>query len=262
MNFLKLTVLGSGSCVVEQNHRASSGYILEVGGKVLMVDTGTGSTGNIPDTDYSVQDIDAVVNTHRHPDHISDLLPVIQDKVVRSFSDEEGAVTLYGPEGHIEYLEDRIHHEMMDKPSEMQEKFGFTVNIQEIETEQTIAHDLEMSSVEALHGPEGFRCLSLRFDSGEKSVVFTGDTDYNPELESFAKGADLLITDCSRPAGEDVEGHMNAEECARLAERSGVETLVLSHLYPQAEKEDLKPQAQEIFGGNVVVAEDNMVRDF
>lgn len=262
MNFLKLTVLGSGSCVIEQNHRASSGYVLEMAGKVLMVDTGTGSTGNIPDTDYSVQDIDAVVNTHRHADHISDLLPVIQDKVVRSFSAEEESLTLYGPEGHVKYLEDRIHHEMMEKPSEMQEKFDFAVDIQEIKDEQEISEDLVMRSVEALHGPEGFKCLSLKFDSGEKSVVFTGDTDYNPELESFADGADLLVADCSRPAGEEVEGHMNAEECARLAERAGVETLVLSHLYPQAEKEDLKPQAQEIFDGKVVVAEDLMVLDF
>lgn len=259
VNFLKLTVLGSGSCVIEQNHRASSGYILEIAGKVMMVDTGTGSTGNIPDTDYSVQDIDVVINTHRHPDHISDLVPVLQDKVVRSFSTEEGRVTLYGPEGHVEYLEDRMFHEMLEKPSEIKEKFGFTVDIHEIEDEQSIAEDLLMSSVEALHGPEKFKCLSLKFESEGESVVFTGDTDYNPQLEDFAEGADLLITDCSRPADEQVEGHMNVEECARLAERAGVDTLVLSHLYPRAEKEDLNSQTKGIFDGEVLVAEDGMV---
>lgn len=224
-----------------------------------MVDTGTGSTKNISEVGKNVEDLDAVVNTHRHPDHISDLVPIVQDKVVRSFSIEEPDIALYGPEGHREYLEDRMMHEMVEKPSTVEENFGFDLEVVEIGSREEISEDLEMEAVEALHGPESFRCLSLKFSSEDRELVFTGDTDYNPELESFAEGADMLVADCSRPGDEEVEGHMNAEECGKLAERAGVDTLVLSHLYPQSEGHDLEAQAGEFFGGEVVVAEDLMV---
>jgi len=224
-----------------------------------MVDTGTGSTKNISRTGNTVEEIDAVVNTHRHPDHISDLVPVVQDKVVRSFSDEEPGIALYGPEGHREYLEDRMMHEMVEEPSDIEEDFGFGLEIVEIGSSEKVSEDLELEAVEALHGPESFVCLSLKFSYGEKELVFTGDTDYNPELEVFAEGADMLVADCSRPGGEEVDGHMNAEECGKLAEEAGVETLVLSHLYPQSEGHNLEEQAREFFGGEIVAAEDLMV---
>lgn len=254
---MKLVVIGSGSCVVDQSHRASSAYVLEIGEKTLMVDTGTGSTRNLRESGYSVDDLDAVVNTHRHPDHISDLVPLIQDKVVRSFSQEEPGLKLYGPEGHEEYLHDRMKHEMMESPDSISE-CGFDLDLNIIQGSQEIFDAVEMSSVEAVHGPEGFRCLSLRFEVDGKSIVFTGDTDYNPELEDFAEGADVIVTDCSRPSGEEVEGHMNVDECARLASEAGVGHLLLSHLYPEAEQEDLEKEASRIFSGEITVAEDGM----
>lgn len=221
-----------------------------------MIDSGTGSLKNLAET-ASVQVVDAVVNTHRHPDHISDLLPFIQDKVVRSFSSEEQDLEIYGPEGQKEYLEDRMRHEMMEHPSDIREKFGFDLSVKNLEASQSIV-DFSVESLEALHGPEGFKCVSLKFSLNGKVVVFTGDTDYNPELESFAEGADLLVTDCSRSGSEEVSGHMNVGECATLAEKAGVDRLLLSHLYPQAEEHDLKSQASEKFAGEVVVAEDLM----
>lgn len=258
---MNLVVIGSGSCVIKQDNRASSAYLLDFGEKLIMVDTGTGSTRNLEETGYSVDEVDAVVNTHRHPDHISDLIPLIQDKVVRSFTGKETDLKLYGPEGHKEYVRDRMNHEMVESPDSIS-GFGFELNVNTIEAEQRIFESVQMSSVEALHGPEGFTCLSLRFDSGGKSVVFTGDTDYNPVLEEFGLDADVLVADCSRPGDESVEGHMNVEECARLASEAEVGHLVLSHLYPEAEDQDLEKQASRIFSGEITVAEDNLRIDF
>lgn len=225
-----------------------------------MIDTGTGSTKNLSAIGFTVDELDAVINTHRHPDHVSDLVPVIQDKVVRSFSQEEPAVTLYGPEGHSEYLHDRMKHEMVDLPDEIEENFGFGFEIVEISGEEELDDNTVMKSIEALHGPEGFKCLSLRIE-GEKTVVFTGDTDYNEALEEFASGADLLVTDCSKPDELKAAGHMTPTESARIAERAGVETLLLSHLYPEIEDYDIVSKAEETFSGEVLKAEDLMTID-
>ncbi|MDY6776928.1 MAG: MBL fold metallo-hydrolase [Candidatus Nanohaloarchaea archaeon] len=254
---MKLTVLGSGSCVVKQGERSSSAYVLEIGSRTFMIDSGTGSLKNLPETDYSVEDLDGVISTHRHPDHISDLVPLVQDKLVRSFEKDENDILILGPEGHREYLIDRIHHEMAENIEDFNEKFGFELKIDELRPQQVFkTDDVRVEVQQAEHGPEDFECLSVRVSSGENTVVFTGDTDYHEQLVDFSENADILVTDCSRPSGKEIDGHMNAEQCGKLAERANVNKLVLSHLYPQAEAEDVGKQASEVFGGAIVVAED------
>lgn len=258
---MRLTVLGSGSCVAEQTHRASSAYILEASNGKLLIDTGTGSLRNLVKAGFDVKDVDKVFSTHRHPDHVSDLIPLIQDKVVRSFSEDESDLEVYGPEGHRDYVFDRMRHEMVDTPEVFQEKFGFDLKVNELEASNSF-EKFSLEALKALHGPGSFSCLSLKFCFENKTIVFTGDTDFNPELVEFAGDADLFVTDCSRPSDVDVEGHMNVDECAELAEKADVGKLVLSHLYPSAEEEDLKKQASQKFEGEIVVAEDLLSIDF
>ncbi|MFB6204584.1 MAG: MBL fold metallo-hydrolase [Candidatus Nanohaloarchaea archaeon] len=255
---MKLHVLGSGSCMVDQQDRTPSGYLLQVDGKNFLVDTGTGVTRNLPELGLTVDDIDAVINTHRHPDHISDLVPVVQDKVVRSFAQEEPAITLYGPEGHIQYLEDRMKHEMVDMPGDIEEKFGFGFEIVEMGGRIELSDNTVMKTLEAEHGPEGFKCLSLRIEGPDRTIVFTGDTDYFEELGEFAEDADLLVTDCSKPDELKAEGHMTPTESAKVASRGEVDTLLLSHLYPETDGYDIVSKASKTFSGKVVEAEDLM----
>lgn len=252
---MKLHVLGSGSCIVAQK-RTSSGYVIENDGSFVMVDTGTGTTKMLREKGFSTDQLDAVINTHRHPDHVSDLVPIIQDKVVRSFDQDEPDLTLYGPEDHLDYLKDRMHHEMREHWTDFEQKFGFKLDVRELDEENQI-EDLKVQSFPAEHGPEDFNCVSLRV-SGEKTVFFTGDTDYFEGLTENASGADIVVTDCSKPDELKAEGHMTPTESAKVAQEAEAETLVLSHLYPEAEESDIKEKASEVFTGEIVVAEDLM----
>lgn len=252
---MKLKVLGSGSCIVEQE-RTSSGYLLETDDMVLMIDTGTGTTDMLRRAEVRTDELDAIINTHRHPDHISDLVPIIQDKIVRSFQQGEPDIQLLGPEGHIDYLESRVFHEMKEDIHEFEELFGFKVSIRELEDASNIK-DLEVEASEADHGPEGFKCTSVKFSS-DRTVFFTGDTDYFEGLARNASGADMVVADCSKPDDEKVEGHMTPSECAKVARDSGADKLVLSHLYPEAEASDIKESASKFFDGDIVIAEDLM----
>jgi len=252
---MKLHVLGSGSCLVAQK-RTSSGYLIETSDSLVMLDTGTGTTKTMREKGFSTRELDAIVNTHRHPDHVSDLVPIIQDKVVRSFSEEEPNLTLYGPEDHIHYVKDRMHHEMREHWEDFNEKFGFRIDVKELNKTDEIA-GLKVESFYAEHGPEDFNCVSLKL-SEEKTVFFTGDTDYFEGLAENASGADMIVADCSKPDELKSEGHMTPSECAKVAQKADVETLVLSHLYPEAEESDIAEKASEIFKGEIIVAEDLM----
>ncbi|GEM_PF-741701 len=252
----KLTILGSGSCIINQNNRCSSGYIVE-NKEVVMVDSGTGSTTNIHDSEYVVEDITAVFSTHRHPDHISDLVPIVQDKVVRSMTSETAnELSLFGPEGHKKYVKDRMSHEMAESPQTVSEKF-YPLKVEVLESVQDFG-ELKVETMKTDHGPEGFDCLSLVFETEESSIGFTGDTDYFEGLEEFFQRVDLLVTDCSAPDHLKKEGHMTPTECGKLARKAEVGKLVLSHLYPDCDRHDIVSTAKKEFNGDIVVAEDLM----
>ncbi|PSH01510.1 MAG: hypothetical protein BRC26_03355, partial [Nanohaloarchaea archaeon QH_8_44_6] len=76
------------------------------------------------------------------------------------------------------------------------------------------------------------------------------------QLVEFAESVDLIVADCSKPHGEKVKGHMTPVECANLARDAGADKLVLSHLYPEIDPSEAEEAAREIFGGEVVVADD------
>lgn len=253
---MRLHILGSGSCLVAQE-RTSSGYLLETENSLVMIDTGAGTTKRIREKGFSTDQIDAIINTHRHPDHVSDLVPIIQDKVVRSFDQSEPDITLYGPEEHLEYLESRMHHEMREHWEDFEEKFGFLLQIEEIEDTSQVSN-LKLNSFPAEHGPEGFNCASLELSGDNTTIFFTGDTDYFDQLSKNASGSDIIVADCSKPDKLKSEGHMTPTECARVARDAGAQTLVLSHLYPEAENSDIKHVASSVFNGEIVVAEDLM----
>lgn len=253
---MKLHVLGSGSCIVSQE-RCSAGYLIESEDTILMIDSGTGTSDMLRRKGVETSDIDAIINTHRHPDHISDLIPIVQDKVVRSFEQDEPDIFLYGPSGHLDYLESRIFYEMKEDSDEFGSSFGFNLDMSEVETISDVA-GFKIESFSAEHGPEGFECVSLHISKNSKTIFFTGDTDYFEGLSKNAAGADVLVADCSKPDDRKAEGHMTPTECAQVAEAAGVETLVLSHLYPEAEESDIVESAEKAFDGNIVVAEDLM----
>src|SRR6056297_1317820 len=68
---MKYIPLGTGSCVPDYR-KNSSGALLEINRKLILIDCGTGILHTIPKTDYDYKDIDAIFITHLHLDHIND----------------------------------------------------------------------------------------------------------------------------------------------------------------------------------------------
>jgi ribonuclease BN (tRNA processing enzyme) len=54
---------------------------------------------------------------------------------------------------------------------------------------------------------------------------------------------------------------MTASEAGRLAEGSGAELLVLTHLWPTADHDRMLREARAVFGGEVVLAEELLTID-
>ena len=66
----------------------------------------------------------------------------------------------------------------------------------------------------------------------DKSVVFSGDTDYTESLVELAKEANLLVAECSFPE-KKVIGHLNLVMLQKVVDQARPMRVILSHLYPE-----------------------------
>lgn len=247
---MKLTVLGSGTCVPSAQ-RCSPGYYLETNDTTLLVDCGSGVLRQLDRAGKDFSALDAVFITHAHPDHIADLLPLIHALVAAPGLTIKKPVPVFGPP-EIGTFIDACVFSLMKRIETLPVMFNEAGDKIDI-------NDLFVFSSKTLHSENSF---AYRFEQGERSVVLTGDSDYERSLVEFSMKATLLIADCSFPDEEKVAGHMTPRECGRLAKEAGVRTLILSHIYPShyPETERVK-ECRKVYDGTVILAEDLMEFD-
>ncbi|RJQ49209.1 MAG: MBL fold metallo-hydrolase [Nitrospiraceae bacterium] len=247
---MKLIILGSGTCVPSLK-RNSPGYYLEAEDYRLLVDCGSGTLLQLERAGKSYKNIDAVFITHKHPDHFSDLMPLIQALLATPQFKREKELLITAPEGFAEYYEKAIAS-ILGTPQD------FLIKLAVIDETDTMEFGpLHIAAGKTVHSHDS---ISYRFEYGGKSVVFTGDADYDQKIIDLAANADLLIADCSFPDSQKAKGHLSSKECGLIARKAGVKKLVLSHIYPSSIPDTERVhEAMEVFNGKIVLAEDLMV---
>jgi len=246
---MRLTILGSGTGVPSLG-RGSPAYLLETLQSTNLVDIGGGALRQLERTGVSYRNVDAVFVTHAHPDHIGDLIALIHALKATPGFTREAPLSLFGPPGFREFYEQRIasvatpptHFEI--RVREADERFEFS--------------DLRIETTPTVHSDQ-LHSIAYRFEQ-DKTIVFSGDADYDGRLIDLASGADILVLDCSFPDQLKWNGHLCASECGLIAAQANVKQLILSHLYPVPEDQDLRlQQARSSFAGEVHQAADFMV---
>ncbi|NOY64159.1 MAG: MBL fold metallo-hydrolase [Nitrospirae bacterium] len=247
---MKLVILGSGTCVPSLKRNAP-GYLIEVEGLNLLVDCGSGTLLQLEKAGRSYRDIETVFITHCHPDHISDLMPLIHALIATPEYTRKKPLRIVGSSLVGEYLDGCIWG-LLKRPD------SFSVDFYRVEGKMEF-HHLTLYSAKTLHSEDSF---AFRFEHKGHSLVFTGDADYSESLVELCTGADLLVADCSYPHELKRKGHLTPRECGIVASQAGVKHLILSHLYPTkySDKEILEECKRE-FNGRISIAEDLMEID-
>lgn len=245
---LKLTILGSGTCVPSLKRNAP-GYLLEAGKFRALVDCGCGTLTQLEKAGAGYKELDAVFITHRHPDHSAGIFPLIQALIATPGFTRTKDLFIIAPEGFREYYNMTVRS-LMGGVSP-----GF-VRIVEIFSGLETG-PFKVSAAKTVHSDDS---IAYRFEHNGRAIVFTGDADYDRGLIDISKGADLLIADCSFPDIMKVKGHLCSGECGLVAEKAGAKKLVLSHIYPaDIPDRDRITESRAAFGGEIILAEDLMV---
>jgi ribonuclease BN (tRNA processing enzyme) len=93
-------------------------------------------------------------------------------------------------------------------------------------------------------------------DTSGKSLVYSGDTGFCNELVDLAKGADLLILECSFPDGKEVEGHLTPSQAGLIASLARAKRLLLTHFYPECLATDIAAQCRKSYEGELILGND------
>ncbi len=247
---MKFTVLGSGTGW-PRLHRGAPAYLLQVAGENFLLDFGPATLPRLLRLGLSLDDIDAIFLSHFHPDHVTDLIPFLFATRYRLGYRRTKKVELYAGEGFKDFyagLKKAFGH-WVEPPEGLLE-------IQELSVQYESAFlrpPLEIRTAPVTHNPES---IAFRFDFEGKSLVYSGDTDYSPQLIELAREADLLVVECSFPEGQKVSGHLVPSLIGQMAGQAQVKKLLLTHLYPPCEGKDLLSPIRPYFSGEIIVAED------
>ena len=246
---MRLTVLGRSPAQPNPGE-ACAGYLFESRGARLLVDIGPGVVAELlrhrhPD------ELDAVVVSHMHPDHMLDLVTLRYVYPWRALPHDE-RLRLIMPPGSAEQLLDlargagsRTHFEDVFRVSEHDGRSPIPFS------------GMTLTPIETQHY---IPCWGFRGEADGRVLAYTADTAPCDGLLELATDADLLLTEATlRALDEDAvppepRGHLLAAEAGDAGRRANARRLVLTHL-PIDHEPSARSDAGDAFGAAVEVAE-------
>lgn len=255
---MKVTILGSGT-IIPSVERSCSSYLLRSGALTLLLDCGPGTLRRLGEFGIAPTEIDAIVLSHFHLDHVADLFPILMARWLGE-SASEHEIALIGPVGLRRYID-----LWMSIDAELRELTEPWLAAYRFDTREFGGIDLpwggetQLDTVRLKAGVTPHTASSVCYriaDESGKVLFYSGDTDYTEEILPLAQDADLAIMECSLPESAKVDGHLTPALAGRLAEKSAVRQLVLTHFYSAVFEENLSKLVSNAYSGKVNLARD------
>ena len=267
---MDIILTGTGSPMVDPN-RAGPSTLVKAGDQSFLVDCGRGVLMRAAAVGAQAANLTALLLTHLHSDHITDLSDIITTRWVTTVG--PNPLTIIGPPGTKAVVEAtlaalapdisyRIHHHAdITEPPE--------VHVQE----HTHGEVWNSAGVRITVAPTDHRpvepTIAFRIEHDGNSVVLAGDSVPCATLDELAAGADALVHTVirkdlvelspSQRLRDILDYHSSVEQAADTAARAGVGTLVLTHYVPPllpGQADQWRALAAASFGGRVELGDD------
>jgi ribonuclease Z len=231
-----LHLLGTGAAVSDPGRTTTMLAVQGDGGSVV-VDCGGDVFQQLCRAGIGADDLDAMIVTHEHPDHVSGF-PLFMEKIW--LAGRRRPIPVHGIRAAIDQA--RRVFEAFDTsgwegmpPIEWREV--------PLEPGAEVLRNARWR-ITATPGEHSVPVVALRIEDarGGGVVAYSCDTEKSDAVAELARGADLLVHEASG----DFPGHTTMEDAARVASAAGAERLVLVHLPPGVADGDLEA-AREIF---------------
>ena len=250
---MKLVVLGSGTSVPHAQ-RASPAYWLETSSGTLLLDISPDAAHRMAEEGLEWPALDAIWVSHFHLDHVGGLAPFLfGTKWAPQTANRSKPLKIFGPAGTRSWLE------AIDGANDYR-LFRQAFSIEVIELAAGAVFEIFQGlSACTFSTPHTHESLAIRLtENEESSLVYTADTGYAEELADFAKGANLLLMECSFRRNKPMPTHLELAEAMRLAQLAEPKRVLLTHLYPEWDGVDLVAEAKAFWSGETIAAVDGL----
>ena len=257
MTSFRVTILGSGTCVPRLD-RSASALLVETRSSKILMDIGPGTIHRLLAYGVTIFDLSHIFLSHFHPDHTSELVPLIFATKYPQGDRRSSRLDVFGGAGlNAFYKGLRAAYNQWIMLPETQLALH---ELGELSDSTLKFDDFSAAARPVDHRPES---LAYRIQTKEGlSMVYSGDTDECDALVALAQGTDLLICESAMPDQQKVPGHLTPSLAGAIASRAGAKRLVLTHLYPPCDQVDIVKQAHTTYKGPVIAAEDLMTFTF
>ncbi len=253
---MELTVLGSSGTYADRGG-ACTGYLISAGGAHVWLDCGPGTLGRLGGF-AELEDLDAIVISHEHPDHCLEL-PILYYAL--RYHRKRSLLPVFATAGTRSVIAG-----IVGKPTEAVFDWRIVSGGDVVEIGGG-----RWSFDRVDHPPE---TLAVKVEAEGRSFVFSSDTGPGWTGERFAEDVDLLLCEATfarnwreedatpfpgrpfpvgRPEGTS---HLLASEAGSIAQDRGVGRLLLTHLAPGSDRNSHRRKAQERYDGAVEVVSD------
>jgi len=272
---VRLTLLGTGSPLPDPN-RAGPSTLVQAGDANLLVDAGRGVLMRLAGAGLLPPQLSAVLLTHLHSDHITDLNDVITTRWVAS--PVPLPLPIIGPPGTRQVVDGILamlqpdigyrlaHHDDLDEPPQ--------VDVTEVVPGDTI----ELAGATIRVGRTDHRpvepTVAYRVEHDGRALVLGGDGVPCRTLDDLCAGADVYVQTAIREdlvaaipiqrLQDILDYHSSVAQAAQTASRAAVGRLVLTHYVPAPAPGGLtewRTIAAEHFDGEVITPDDGTVID-
>jgi ribonuclease BN (tRNA processing enzyme) len=273
-----IALLGTGGPRPEVS-RGGTSLLIEYGDDKILIDAGRGAVRQLSRLGVSLANVNPILITHHHYDHIGELHDVILTSWLLG---RRAPLNIYGPP-ETRRIVQALTTQIYDKDIEFRVE-GEPANgafppspVTEIvsglvcETDRYRIYAERVVHGDGLEFSEAFRsrwvCLGFRFECADGVIAFSGDTVDCPGLKRLAAGADILVQCCYLARSEIVGMHLErlakhtlacADTVGAIATRAGVRTLVLTHHRAKTAEvlELLRQEVAQDFAGQVMIGHD------
>jgi ribonuclease BN (tRNA processing enzyme) len=274
----KLILLGTGGGPRPRTSSSGSAQVVVSNGVAYVIDCGDGVARQLAFAGVPLPSLRHIFITHQHSDHTADYGNLIQLAWTAGLN---ARVDAWGPpplarmtqlffEMNAADIDVRIANEGRPPLSPL-------VHVHEIREGGAVMSDDNVTVTAALvDHPPVVPAFAYRLNARDRSIVISGDTAPSQNLEKLAAGADVLVHSVMYPPAIDrlvarvpnaaalkasILAHQtSAEDAARIAQRAGVKTLVLSHFVPpddpQVTDAMWRDAAARHFRGTIIVGRD------
>lgn len=216
---MRLTLLGTGSALPSPT-RLQPGAVIERGDDTLLVDCGSGVTHRLLQSDIDYREVDTVLLTHTHLDHVAELPTLAKARLLNGYQ----AFTVVGPEGT---------HDICDALFDVDDlinRLNLTVRELPTGTDPFVIDEFTFKRAQTDHSKPGY---AYRTDD---RVTIAGDTAPTEPVRSLADGSDVLVHECAYPDGTKSPGHSTPTALGELLSDIDIKRILLTHLFPETER--------------------------